>query len=111
MMEKNVWPDPEVLKRLQEDYVIIALYVDDRTELPESEWITSTFDKKIKKTIGKKNVDFQISRFNVNAQPYYVLLDTSGNMLTAPRAYDLDVASFVKFLDTGLENFRKGEKK
>jgi thiol:disulfide interchange protein DsbD len=111
MMEKNVWPDPEVLKRLQEDYIMITLYVDDRTELPESEWITSTVDKQIKKTIGKKNVDFEISRFNVNAQPYYVLLDTSGNMLTAPKAYDLNVVSFVKFLDTGLDNFRKGEKK
>ena len=111
MMEKNVWPDPEVLKRLQNDYIMIALYVDDRTELPESEWITSMVDKQVKKTIGKKNVDFEISKFNVNAQPYYVLLDTSGNMLTAPKAYDLNVVSFVKFLDTGLENFRKGEKK
>jgi thiol:disulfide interchange protein DsbD len=110
MMEKNVWPDPEVLKRLRNDYIMIALYVDDRTELPESEWITSTVDKQVKKTIGKKNVDFQISRFNVNAQPYYVLMDTSGNLLTQPKAYDLDVASFVKFLDTGLENFRKGVK-
>ena len=111
MMEKNVWPDPEVLKRLKEDYIIISLFVDDRTELPESEWITSTFDKKIKNTIGKKNVDFEITRFNVNAQPYYVLLDTSGNILTDPKAYDLNVPAFVKFLDTGLENFQKGEKK
>ena len=110
MMEKNVWPDPEVLRRLRDDYIMVALYVDDRTELPESEWITSTVDGQVKKTIGKKNVDFEISRFNVNAQPYYVLMDTSGNVLTAPRAYDLDVDSFVKFLDTGLENFRKGQK-
>jgi hypothetical protein len=64
----------------------------------------------VKKTIGKKNVDFEISRFNVNAQPYYVLLDTAGNILVPPRAYDLDAAGFVKFLDTGLESFRKGVK-
>jgi thiol:disulfide interchange protein len=111
MMEKNIWPDPEVLKRLKNDYIMISLYVDDRTELPESEWITSTVDKQVKKTIGKKNVDFEITRFNVNAQPYYVLMDTSGNILTAPKAFDLDADAFVKFLDTGLENFRKGENK
>jgi thiol:disulfide interchange protein DsbD len=53
----------------------------------------------------------QISRFNVNAQPYYVLLDTTGNLLTTPKAYDLNVDNFVKFLDTGLQNFQQGEKK
>ena len=107
VMEKNVWSNPEVLKRLNKDYVIIALYVDDRTELPEAEWITSTFDGKIKKTIGKKNTDFQISKYNVNAQPYYVLLDTDGEMLVNPRAYGLDVSEYVDFLDSGIEEFKK----
>ncbi len=107
VMEKSVWPDDEVLKRLREDYIIIALYVDDRTELPKDEWITSTVDGKVKKTIGKKNADFQVTRFNVNAQPYYVLQDTSGNVLIPPRAYDTDIEGFIEFLDAGKEAFQK----
>lgn len=106
-MEANVWSDPRVLKKLRENFIITALYVDDKTELPKDEWITSKIDGKIKTSIGKKFADFQISRFNVNAQPYYVLLDTSGNLLTQPRAYDLDIDGFIQFLDEGLKNFKK----
>ncbi|MEJ5304006.1 MAG: thioredoxin fold domain-containing protein [Bacteroidales bacterium] len=106
-MEARVWSHPEVLKRLKNDFVIIALYVDDKTELPENEWIVSSYDGKVKKTIGKKYADFQISRFNVNAQPYYVLLDPDGNQLVPPKAYDLNVDNFIRFLDSGLEAFRK----
>ncbi|MDP1622061.1 MAG: cytochrome c biogenesis protein CcdA [Bacteroidales bacterium] len=109
-MEANVWSDPKVLKRLRENYIVTALYVDDKTGLPENEWITSKYDKKVKKTIGKIFADFQITRFNVNSQPYYVLLDTSGHLLTSPRAYDLDIDAFVEFLDTGIENFNKQQK-
>jgi thiol:disulfide interchange protein DsbD len=105
-MEATVWANPAVLKRLREDYIVTALYVDDKTEIPQKEWITSKYDGKVKKNVGKKFADFQISRFNVNAQPYYVLLDTNGNLLTQPRAYDKSVDAFVKFLDTGLENFK-----
>lgn len=110
-MEANVWAAPEVLSRLKNDYVIVALYVDDKTKLPEDEWITSSFDGKLKKTIGKKFADFQISRFQVNAQPYYVLLDTKGELLVQPRAYDLDVDAFVDFLDKGKTEFEKRNKK
>lgn len=106
-MEARVWSDPRVLKKLREDFIITALYVDDKTTLPESEWITSTYDGKVKKTIGKKYADFQISRFNVNAQPYYVLLDTEGNVMVPPKAYDLSVENFLEFLDKGLEEFKK----
>lgn len=106
-MEANVWSDPRVLKRLREEFVVIALYVDDKTLLPESEWITSKHDGKVKKTVGKKFADYQITRFNINAQPYYVLLDHSGELLTEPRAYDLDVDEFINFLDTGIMNFKK----
>ena len=109
-MEANVWSDPKVLQRLRENFIVTALYVDDKTDLPENEWITSKYDGKVKKSIGKKYADFQISRFDVNAQPYYVLLDTTGNLLTPPKAYDLNVENFVKFLDTALENFRKQQK-
>jgi thiol:disulfide interchange protein DsbD len=108
-MEANVWSDPKVLQRIRDNYIVTALYVDDKTDLPENEWITSTYDKKVKKTIGKVFADLQITRYNVNSQPYYVLLDTSGNLLTSPRAYDLDIDAFVKFLDTGIENFKKNQ--
>ena len=110
-MEANVWSDPQVLKRLRENFIVTALYVDDKTELPENEWITSKYDGKVKKTIGKKYADLQITGYNVNSQPYYVLLDTSGNLLVAPRAYDLNVDAFVKFLDTALRNFNKENNK
>jgi thiol:disulfide interchange protein DsbD len=107
VMEKNVWSDPEVLKRLQNDYVIIALYVDDNYELPENEWITSTFDGKVKKTIGRKNTDFQITRFGVNAQPYYVLMDHNGNSLTEAIGFESSTEKYVAFLDKGVEEFKK----
>lgn len=106
-MEARVWSDPNVLKRLKDEFIVIALYVDDKTELPQNEWITSTYDGKVKKTIGKKYADFQISRFNVNAQPYYVLLDTKGELLITPKAYDLNVDNFVNFLDSGIAEFKK----
>ncbi|MFA8434374.1 MAG: cytochrome c biogenesis protein CcdA [Marinifilaceae bacterium] len=106
-MEANVWSDARVQKILKEDYIIIALYVDDKQKLPESDWITSTYDGKVKKTLGKKYADFQITRFGVNAQPYYVLLDNEGQILVDPRAYDLNVDAFVEFLESGKEEFAK----
>ncbi len=108
-MEANVWSDPRVIKRLRDNYIVLALYVDDKTKLPEKDWVKSTYDGKIKKTIGKKYADFQITKFNVNAQPFYVLMDADGNVLTAPKAYDLNVDDFVKFLDEGLKNFKEGK--
>ena len=104
-MEGKVWSDPEVLKRLQNDYIIIALYTDDRTKLPESEWITSAFDGKVKKTLGKKNLDLQISRYNTNTQPFYVLIDTDGNPLADPRGHNLDIQAFREWLDAGEKKF------
>lgn len=108
-MEANVWSAPEVLKRLREDYIVVALYVDDKTKLPEEDWIISEYDGKVKKSIGKKYADFQISRFSVNAQPYYVLLNHDGELLAKPRAYNLDVDAFVDFLDEGMKNFKEGK--
>lgn len=104
-MEARVWSDPRVLKRLREEYVIISLYIDDKTKLPEPQWTKSEYDGKVKKTIGGKNAAFQISRFGVNAQPYYVLLDPQGNKLIEPMAYDLDEDNFVRFLDKGIEAY------
>lgn len=106
-MENKVWSDPEVLKRLREDYIIIALYVDDRTKLPEDEWVTSSYDGKVKKTIGKKYADFQITNYNINSQPYYVLVDTDGNNLVDPTGHDLNIDNFINFLDNGVKEFNK----
>jgi thiol:disulfide interchange protein DsbD len=105
VMEKNVWSDPQVLKRLREDFVIVALYVDDRTRLPESEWVTSTFDGKVKKTIGRKNTDYQITKFGVNAQPYYVIMSPDGKVLNDPIAFEPDVDDYVAWLDEGKSAF------
>lgn len=108
-MEANVWADPRVLSRLRNNYIVTALYVDDKTKLIESEWITSEYDGRVKKTVGKKFADFQISKFNTNAQPFYVLLNPNGEMLMQPKAYDLDIDNFVQFLDSGIENFKAGK--
>lgn len=110
-MEATVWSDPRVLKRLKNDYVVVALYVDEKTELPESEWYVSAHDQKVKKTIGKQNLDFMIQKLNANAQPYYTLVDTSGSLLSAPKGYDLNVENFVEFLDNGLKEFDARQEK
>jgi len=107
VMEKNVWSDPEVLKRLREDFVIVALYVDDKTKLPEEEWITSSFDGKVKKTIGRKNTDFQITRFGVNAQPYYVIMGHNDDVLNEPVGFVPDVDDYVDFLESGVQAFNE----
>jgi len=109
-MEENVWVDPQVIKRLKEDFVMVALYIDERLELPESKWYTSTYDDKVKKTLGKQNADFQITRFNNNAQPYYVILDHQEQLLATPRGYDTDIAAFVEFLDGASAEFKSRKK-
>ncbi len=106
-MEAVVWSDPEVLNRLKNDYIVVALYVDDKTELPEADWFTSKHDNKIKKTIGKKNADLQIANLNNNAQPFYVLLGEDERVLAWPYSYNRDVSSFVEFLDRGKKKFEE----
>jgi len=106
-MEARVWSDQEVLKRLQNDFVIAALYVDDKTELPESDWYTSKYDNKVKKTIGAQNADLQIVKYNNNAQPHYCIVDQEGNLLVAPKNYDLNPAHFVTFLESAKAAYKK----
>ncbi|MDD2549529.1 MAG: cytochrome c biogenesis protein CcdA [Bacteroidales bacterium] len=107
VMEQRVWSDPKVLEILQRDYVIVALYVDERTKLPESDWVISSIDGKVKKTMGKKNADFQISRFNVNSQPFYVLLSPNEELLAKPHGYNTNVDDFVAFLNEGVTQHNK----
>ena len=107
-MEARVWSNPQVLNTLANEYVVIALYVDDKYELPQSEWYTSTYDNKVKRTIGAQNADFQITNFNNNAQPFYLLLNHNGEKLVEPKAYDLDADKFHTFLQQGIAQFKQG---
>jgi thiol:disulfide interchange protein DsbD len=100
-MEAAVWSDPEVLNTLRNEFVIVALYTDDRTRLPESEWYTSEVDGRVKKTIGQQNVDYEIARFRTNTIPLYVIMDADGNVIGEPRGTDLDVRSYLSWLKAG----------
>jgi thiol:disulfide interchange protein DsbD len=107
-MEEYVWSDPSVLSILKNDYVIVALYCDDKTELPANKWYVSKADGQDKKTLGDQNLDFQISRFNSNAQPHYVLLDPrkDGAPMVSPVAFDSDVNHFIAFLKKGIDVYK-----
>ena len=112
-MENNVWNDPVVKKILNEKYVMVALYADANfISLPENEWITPDDGGRVIKTLGSKNLYHQKKRFNMQAQPYYVLLDHDESVLTSEnKAYDKHVPNFVKFLNEGVAEFEKRHKK
>lgn len=107
LMEAKVWSDPEVLRRLRDEFVIVSLYLDDRTQLPESEWITSSVDGKVKKTMGKVNEDLEISKFKTNAMPLYVITDHEGNPLNQPSPTNLNVEEYKKWLDEGIALYNR----
>ena len=105
-IESRVWPDQRVRDYLNNKYVLVSLYVDDKTQLPEKDWYTSNYDSKIKKTIGKQNADFQITRFNNNAQPFYVVIDPfSEKIIYRPWGYELNVESYISHLENGISKF------
>ena len=97
-MEARVWSDPRVLERLRSDFVIVPLYVDDKTRLPEDKWVT-TADGKVLKDVGRVNSRLVLDRFGVNSQPNYFILDGTGAILAGPRGYNLDIDGFLEFLD------------
>lgn len=99
-MYAEVWSDPRVLKLLNEKFILVALYTDDKTKLPASEWITSTADGKVKSSMGKKNQDLQITRFNSNALPLYAIVDGSGKDLTSYYTYNANVDQFIEWLES-----------
>jgi thiol:disulfide interchange protein DsbD len=111
IMEAEVWSDPEVLRRLRDNFVIIALYVDDKTRLSENEWITSQVDGKIKNTIGAKNEDIEISMFKTNALPLYVITDHEGNPLNTPMPTNRNIEEYKKWLDDGQNKFNEWQPK
>lgn len=104
-MEAKVWADPRVLKLLREEYVIVALYMDVRENAYEEDWLTR--DGEVLKTIGEINTDYVLRTYGVNSQPYYILQDSEGVQLVEPRAFDLDVDAFVKFLEDGIDAYRQ----
>ena len=104
-MEAKVWSDPQVLRLLRDNFVIVALYSDDKKVLPESEWI-ATPDGRTLKSIGKINAYLAHKRFGINSQPYYLILGPDEQPLVPGRGYNLDVQAFVDFLEEGLLNYR-----
>lgn len=105
-MEANVWTDPKVAALLKQEFVMVELFVDDRTELAAEEQFVSTYSGKNINTIGKKNSDFQASKFNSNSQPLYVIVDPEGNVLIQPTGADYDVNSYAAFLQSGIDAFK-----
>lgn len=104
-MEQRVWSDPKVLSILKNDFVIVVLYTDDKTKLPESEWVT-TSSGKVLKDRGRVNAWFVRENFGVSAQPNYVLLSPDGKQLAPIRGYNTDIDGFVEFLNSGLEKMK-----
>jgi thiol:disulfide interchange protein len=104
-MEANVWPDKQVLPLIRDKYVLIQLYVDDKTALPTAEQHVSTYSGKTIKTIGNKWSDMQASRYGANSQPYYVLLGRDGKQLAPAQGADYEPANFVRFLSGGLQAY------
>lgn len=107
-MEHYVWTDPEVKRLLNEEFVMVSLFADENTiELPEDEWVVDAKGRTLK-TLGRKNLNYQKTEFDMNAQPYYVIVNADGRVLTKENyKYDRDVKKFVAWLNEGIENYRK----
>ena len=106
-MESRVWSAPAVLEKLRNDFVVVALYVDDKYKLAKEDWVTDEATGDVYKDLGRANSYIARSKWNVNAQPNYVLLSPDGEMLVPVRGYDLSVDGFVDFLQSGLDAYSK----
>ena len=105
-MESRVWSDPTVYSMLQNDFVIVALYSDDKQKLDKEDWVTDAETGKVYKDLGRANSYTARTLWNVNAQPNYVLLSPDGEMLVPVRGYDLSIDGFVSFLQSGLDAYK-----
>ena len=105
-MEARVWSDTQVLQRLRDDFVIVALYTDDKQKLPEDQWVT-TPEGKVLKDVGRVNSYIARSLFGVNAQPNYFILDSAGTVLAGPRGYDLSIPGFIDFLVSSPDGYSR----
>ena len=106
-MELAVWTDQKVSKLIQDDYVLITLYVDNKTPLPENIKVTENGKERTLRTLGDKWSYLQRVKFGANAQPFYVLIDNDGNPLNKSYSFDEDINKYVDFLETGLNNYKK----
>ena len=106
-MELAVWTDQKVSKLIQDDYVLITLYVDNKTPLPEHIKVMENGKERTLRTLGDKWSYLQRVKFGANAQPFYVLIDNEGNPLNKSYSFDENVANYVDFLETGLNNYKK----
>ncbi len=105
-MESRVWSDPAVKAKLESEFVICALYVDDKKQVAKEDWVTLE-NGKVLKTLGKINSNIALEQFGANAQPHYVILDASGKQLGEARGYNLDVAAFIDWMNAGLNEYNK----
>ena len=108
-MEQRVWSDPRVMQKLKDDFVIVALYTDDKTILDKQDWVTLP-NGRILKDIGRVNSLLVRERFGVNAQPNYALLGSDGELLVPVRGYNLDVEDFIAFLQSGIDAYNSASK-
>ena len=106
-MELAVWTDSKVSKLIQDDYVLITLYVDNKTPLPEHIKVMENGKERTLRTLGDKWSYLQRVKFGANAQPFYVLIDNEGNPLNKSYSFDEDINKYVDFLETGLNNYKK----
>lgn len=106
-MELAVWTDPKVSDIINNDYVLITLYVDNKTPLTSPVKIVENGKERTLRTVGDKWSYLQRVKFGANAQPFYVLIDNEGNPLNKSYSYDEDVPKYIEFLQTGLENYKK----
>ncbi len=103
-MESRVWSDSQVLQKLRDEFVIVALYTDDKTKLDKQDWVTMN-NGRVLKDLGRVNSYLVRERFGVNAQPNYALLDSDGNLLVPIRGYNLDIDAFLSFLQSGIDAY------
>lgn len=106
-MELAVWTDEKVSDLIENDYVLITLFVDDKTPLPEHVKVMDNGKERTLRTVGDKWSYLQRVKFGANAQPFYVLIDNDGNPLNKSYSFDEDVDKYVDFLETGLKNYKK----
>ena len=106
-MESRVWSDPKVLSMLKNDFVVVALYTDDKQKIDKEDYVTDAETGKVYKDLGRANSYTARTLWNVNAQPNYVLLSPEGEVLVPVRGYDLDIQGFVDFLQSGIDTYNK----
>lgn len=106
-MEAAVWTDPQVASLLENDYILISLFVDDKTPLEAPIEVDFNGEKRTLRTVGQKWSYLQATKFGANTQPFYCLLDNDGRLLAAPYSYDESISAYIDFLQQGLKQYNR----